>query len=257
MWEYDIRQNKWWGTNPDFPGTARRYLVSFTIGDSAYVGLGQTAAYSLHDDFYIFNAKTKSWEPDALVADFGERYRACAFSIDNCGYIVGGLQVNHLMNDVWRYKRVGGSGIWEQMHDFPVPIDGGICIYNDERVFVGFGENSESASTLWEYHSLSDTWTEFTKLPSELKTTISSGAILENTELNASYLYFLDNDNYIWELNLSTKIWEKKLAIPDVFLFDDETGGYQLMMTAKGASSIYIGLGYQPYFYVYHPFWDN
>jgi hypothetical protein len=257
LWEYDLRQNKWWGTNPDFPGTARRYLVSFTIGDSAYVGTGQSAAYTLYDDFYIFNGKTKEWQTTVIHSGIGERYLAGAFSYDNCGYIVGGQELTQMMNDVWRYKISNGTGAWEKMNNFPVPIIGGICMFNEKRVFVGFGDNSESVGKIWEYHPMSDSWTEFTTLPSALNSVFISGAILENKEQNTDYLYFVNGDNNIWELNLNTKAWKQKQDLPEVFLYEDGSGGNQIMMTAASGSSIYIGLGYQPYFYEYHPFWDN
>jgi len=57
FWEYDPTTNTWVQIQ-DFFGMARRYLVAFTIGNSAYVGLGTNGT-----NFKDF------WEFDYLLSD--------------------------------------------------------------------------------------------------------------------------------------------------------------------------------------------
>ncbi|MDR1762348.1 MAG: hypothetical protein LBR64_00110 [Dysgonamonadaceae bacterium] len=256
-WEYDISLNKWWGTAPNYPGEARRYPATFVIGDSAYVGTGQSSSATAYNDFYIFDGKIKIWNTSPITAPFDVRFQAMAFSLDNKGYVLGGQFLGRSMDDVWQYSYASGTGQWTQMNDFPVNIYGGICVSDGKRAFAGFGDNADARATLWEYNAASDAWTEFASLPEGMASKFFSAALLTRSYDQTEYLYAVDGDNMVWELDLQTRRWSEKRMLPEVFLFDDGTAGNQTMLVAPNGSAVYVGLGFKPYFYAYHPFWDN
>jgi hypothetical protein len=255
IWEYDVEQNKWWGSLPTFPDAARRYPVAFVIGNNAYIGTGQSSASVAYNDFYIFNGTTKTWDANPVESSFDIRYQASAFSHDNKGYVFGGQYLGQAKNDVWQYSEETGE--WTRKNDFPVNFYGGICLYNKNRIFAGFGDNADSKSILWEYNPQTDTWNVFTQLPDEITSRIYSGVIINNPINGVEMIYIIDGQNIIWELNLSDKSWRKKRALPDIFKYEDGSGGNQILLTTENGNTIYTGLGFQPYFYEYHPFWDN
>jgi hypothetical protein len=256
VWEYDIRRNVWMQSEDlKFIGGIRRCPVTFVIGDTAYVGTGERANGVEHSNFYTFNGKSKKWNQMPLASTEGalrisERYQAAGFGLNNKGYVVGGYSINHALSDVWQYSAENG-GYWTKLHDFPVDFYAGICAYNDERVFVGFGNSVQSRKTLWEYDAKTDIWNEFAQLPDSIEKRIYSGVLIQDR------IYIVDGDNDIWELNLSDKTWKKKRTLPAVFLKEDGNGGDQNLIVVPNSNSIYVGLGLTEYFYEYRPLWDN
>src|SRR6056297_2268354 len=74
-----------WTAATDFTGAGRSGAVSFTIGDYAYVGLGQDAD-NYYADFYKYDPSTDSWEQ---ISDFpgAARADAVAFTVNGIAYV--------------------------------------------------------------------------------------------------------------------------------------------------------------------------
>jgi hypothetical protein len=250
VWRYD--GNQWWNDLDDIPGNERRFPVAFTINDSlAYVGTGQGLYNSRrisYGDFYIFNGTTGRWTEIETPAEM-PRHEAVAFSLNNKGYVVGGNTEDEIFKDVWEYSFSNGVGSWKKCNDFPSLFYGGICVYDKERVFAGFGNNSETENTLWEYDAVDDRWTKFvTTTPVDRQgghAKIRAGQIIRDR------IYLLDVANIIWELDLTTREYKQKSALPNDFPSQNE----QYMFFIDDA--IYFGLGGTKLFYRYYPFWDN
>jgi hypothetical protein len=255
IWEYNIAENKWWGTIENFPGDARRYPVSFVIGNSAYIGTGQKAYETIFNDFFRFDGVSRTWDNQTIVPEdeteeMQKRYQAIAFSLHNKGYVVGGTSPSKNMNDVWQFFISDNNiGKWKKMNNFPVPLYGGISISNENTTYVGFSENIESRRILWKYIEETDSWEEFVQLPDKIEKRISSGVIIQDR------IYIIDVNNVIWELSIPNKIWTEKMTLPDEVQHSDEFG--QCLFTTSNSNSIYVGLGFSQHFYEYHPLWDN
>ena len=248
-WSYNIATNRW---NQDAPflGDFRRDPVVFTIENLAFVGTGSRTNAQAYNDFYQFDANSGKWTEIPTPDNFEARYEATAFSLNGKGYVVGGYLANRQnLNDVWQYTYSNTGGFWEQKGNFPADFSGGISIRGNNRVFVGFGDNSESKRILWEYDEKTDSWSEFTTLPDKVQTKIYSGVIIRNT------IYIVDKESQIWTLDLSDKTWDKKTDLPHALFYGD--GGYQTLLTTGNSNSIYVGLGYNKYLYEYRPLWDN
>lgn len=249
VWRYD--GSRWWNDIDNIPGNERRYPVAFTINDSlAYVGTGQGIFNSQrvsYGDFYIFDRTAERWTEIETPAEM-PRHEAVAFSLNNKGYVVGGHTEDEIFKDVWEYSLGNAAGSWKKCNDFPCLFYGGVCIYDKERVFAGFGNNNETENTLWEYNAVEDEWTEFVSLPvypNGNPAKIRAGQIMRNR------MYLLDVNNVIWELDLTTGKYKQKSMLPKEF--PPQTEQYMFLIS----DAIYVGLGGTSLFYKYDPFWDN
>jgi len=249
-WEYNIANNTW-NQMEYFSGDYRIYPVTFTIGNSAFVGTGWRASGVAFNDFYRYDNTSNLWTAIATPDNLEARYKAVAFSLNGKGYLVGGLSLRSgALKDVWQYNVKDSS--WQRKNDFPVSFSGGINICGNNRVFAGFGEASESARILWEYNEGTDRWNEFSVLPDTVGKIIYSGVIVGN------FIYIVDENNVIWTCNTSgTKTWTKKTDLPSAFLNNDGKGGNQTLLTTGDSNSVYVGLGFTKLLYEYRPLWDN
>ena len=254
-WEYSIATDHW-SQKESFPGDNRIYPVAFSIGNYVFVGTGLKAAGVAHKDFYRYDSSVSenSWLEIATPDDLEARYEAVAFSLNGKGYLVGGLLADRdrdALDDVWQYDP--GNDSWKKKNPFPAHFSGGISIYNNNRVFVGFGDASDTR-ILWEYNEATDSWNEFiTTLPDKVVKKIYSGVIVQNI------LYIVDGDNTIWACDISneTKTWKRKTDLPLDLLKVDGDGGNQTLLSTGNSNSIYVGLGFNKLLYEYHPLWDN
>jgi hypothetical protein len=250
IWRYN--GSRWWNDLSNIPGPERRHAVAFTINDSlAYVGTGSgiEGLYRIaYGDFYRLDATARRWSEIETPPEM-PRYEAIAFGLNNKGYIVGGRSPeNEAFQDMWEYSIDSGVGIWKKCNDFPNPFYAGVCIYNQERVFAGFGSNSESENILWEYNAVNDEWTEFIAPPIDRQ---GNPAKIRAGQIIRDKMFLLDAANIIWELDLRTKQYKQKSALPREFPLQNE----QYMFSMYDV--IYFGLGGTSLFYKYYPFWDN
>jgi len=244
---YRFDGTRWWYDIDTISG-ARGYPVAFTINDSlAYVGTGYGPGGIVFGDFYVFNGNTHSWNgtPIQTPAEM-PRYNAVAFGLNNKGYVVGGNTGNGISKDVWEYSIANGIDTWRKMNDFPYPFFGGLSFSNNERVFVGFG-NDNTVDSLWEYNIATDSWKVFASSPTNSQ---GEQAVILSGVITNDKIYLLDVTNIIWELDLTTGKYKQKSKLPD------DLPVRQHMFSVGGA--IYVGLDETTgLFYRYYPLWDN
>ncbi|MBL0134281.1 MAG: IPT/TIG domain-containing protein [Chitinophagaceae bacterium] len=105
-----------WNRKSDFPGDGRANLVSFTIGNKAYVGLGDSNG-PFYNDLYEYDASTNSWTKKANLPGPGLN-RATAVAAGGKGYIICGTEPGSIIkNDLWEYNP--SSNAWTKKADFP------------------------------------------------------------------------------------------------------------------------------------------
>jgi len=245
-WTYDFSEDRWIAYS-DYPGEKRVQAASFVIDNSAYLGMGfSPGAY--YNNFYMTEDE-QSWESAVVTSPMLAKAECVGFSLDSYGYIVGGrIIAANVYAEVWRYSPTS-TPHWRQMNDFPTRIYSGIGFAWEDSAFVGFGidRDGKTIKNIWKYDQGTDTWELFTTAPDKFgRAFAGSGVIIED---NA---YFVDNQNIIWELNLSTREWREKTLLPDTFSKNEI---YSQYLFAHG-HSLYIGLNNTDLFYEYKPFWD-
>ncbi len=204
-------EGRWTRLN-DFPGADRRYGVSFTLEDIAYVGLGLSNNFDLLDDFWKYDEKNDSW---TQISSFpgGPRYGAVVVAIDTKAYIIGGVNEEDVnLNEIWEFNSSGET--WLRKDDFPgdarrSPI--GFSIKN--RGFFGGGRAIRNFDyfdflDFWCYNAEFDTWNRLKDLPSDIGT-ISSFRQPFADDNEAFYITFHSSRKY----NPTIDIWEEFRAL--------------------------------------------
>lgn len=106
LWEYKPSIDQW-AQLPSFPGGVRYQLSSFSIGYSAFVGLG-TDQDLYRNDIWKFDATINQWTE---MSNFpaSERAGATSFTIGERGYICMGTN-GGMLDDLWEYNPI--SDLW-------------------------------------------------------------------------------------------------------------------------------------------------
>ena len=140
FWEYDPVSDKWTQL-PDYPGKANIYAAAFTVNDRIFVGTGcdgDNAVGHANSDFWEYNSSTKIWTRKSDFAG-GKINSAIAFSINNYGYLGGGIREDGNSTDksFWEYDPVKDK--WSKkayMLDFST---GGVYYSNGNKGYFGIG----------------------------------------------------------------------------------------------------------------------
>jgi N-acetylneuraminic acid mutarotase len=154
-----------WFAAVDFEGQRRAGAVSFTIGNTAFVGLGYDGD-DYFNDFYSYNADNGFWED---VADFPGvlRESAVAFTIGDRGYVGLGRNrdlATEELADFWEYN--SATNEWRQLNDFPSARYGAVAFAISNRGYVGTGFDGDYyLSDFFEYIVEEDRWSEIRGYP--------------------------------------------------------------------------------------------
>lgn len=175
LWEYDPVADTWTARAP-FPGGNRTGFSAFALNGSAYVGCGRTT--SDHKDFFAFDPTTNTWSPAPPIWDDLGRSHALAFTIDDSGYLLGGVRgANPIRDGVWRFgpASAAASGAWIQRPFLPAAgRTGAIAFSIGEKGYVGGGGSN---TDFWEYDPATMQWTARAPLPGPVEEGFSIGGL--------------------------------------------------------------------------------
>lgn len=180
FWKYDPVADKWTQIE-DFPGEERRDAVAFAIGDYGYVGTGISKDGLLHKDFYMFNAKTGTWDKENMGFIGEARYGATAFVVDNMAFVCLGFAGGKVSDNSRFIPGADGKGSWTAMqalankpnnkqdkdygriprhHAFSFVSNRG----RDGKSFA-YVSGGDNVVTTWRYDHTRDTWHQRESLP--------------------------------------------------------------------------------------------
>lgn len=230
-----------WFAAVDFEGQRRSGAVSFTIGNTAFVGLGSDGD-DYFNDFYSYNADNGYWDD---VPDFPGTLResAVAFTIGDLAYI--GLGYNHDLQtkdrelaDFWEYNSTKKE--WRQLHDFPSARFGAVAFAIGNRGYVGTGNDGDYyLSDFYEYIPEEDRWSEIRGYPGGKRqgglaiTFNGKGYVCTGTN-NGSY------KSDMWAYTPETNQWTDLSLDSD----DDDEDQYDLFVAAVQRHDA-VGFTYQ------------
>lgn len=103
-----------WTQRASFPGMERTGAFYFSINNYGYTGTGEDSAFSLRNDFWMYDPDNDQW---IRKADFpgGARKFATAFSMNNKGYAGTGITDTAMMKDFWEYDPAADA--WNRIQD--------------------------------------------------------------------------------------------------------------------------------------------
>lgn len=247
FWEWDQASNAW-TQKPDFPSTARRKAIGFSIGTKGYIGCGQDAS-GYKKDFYEFDPTTNTW---TTKTNFGGTARAGAvsFVIGSKGYVGTGYDQNGYFPDFWEYNPSSNS--WTQKANL---IGGASANRGNSfgfasatKGYLGAGDNGSTGKLdLYEYDPGTDTWVQkansFTADRTEAAAFCINGIGYAGTGAIATN-YYQDLRTYI----PSTNTWTANTSLTG----SKRKGAVAFSIGAKG----YIGTGITSSFLALKDFWE-
>lgn len=208
FWEYDPTTNAW-AQIANFPrGTSS--ATAFTIDNKGYVAGGGAVASPFGTNAMNYSAvyapTTNTWKQ---IADMPKRTTgAIGLSMDNKGYIIGGIMSNDLSTavmDVQMYDPLLDN--WTLKNPAPIPLTAVAGVILDGIAYIGPGYSAPN--TFLAYSPKEDTWTFLPQLPGK-----GGGDFLSFTHKGKIYLGFgsvvpniMDIQSNIWQYDPSTQEW--------------------------------------------------
>jgi N-acetylneuraminic acid mutarotase len=204
-----------WNRKTDFPGDGRTNLVSFTIGNKAYVGLGDSNG-PVYNDLYEYDAATNTWTKKANLPGTGLN-RATAVSAGGKGYVICGTSPGSILkNELWEYDPVVNN--WTKKADLPTSgrfYAAGFSINN--KIYFGTGQaaplgSPETYKDWWEYNPASNTWAAKKDIPFGAITNAQTFVIGTKAYLGATP--YSNPTNGFWEYEATTDTWTRLSDFP-------------------------------------------
>ena len=132
------------------------------------------------------------------------------------------------------------QGVWEQLADFGGGIRFGTASFTiDEKAYVfGGSNNSVFHNDLWEYDSLTDSWTQKTSMPSGVRSNAIAFSIGNKGYVGCGYGYGSTFYFDFWEYDPSSNTWSQIADYP-AESFSGLSAGVGFSIGGKG----YVGTG--------------
>ncbi len=227
----------YWTQKASFPGGARLWAISFSIGTKAYVGTGSLSTF-FYNDFWEWDEPTNTWTQKANFPG-APREGASAFSIGNKGYITTGwdgvnFTLSSYYNDLWEWNQA--TNTWTPKANLPGPpryVATAFAIGSKGYVGLGLSAAWNYLNDLWEYNPTTDSWIQ--------KNNFGTGIdMVSGFVIDSSYYMGTGHDVSVvhadfWEWNLATGLWTQKANFPGTARCD--AAGFSIC--GKG----YIGTG--------------
>lgn len=154
-----------WTQLPDFPGTPRDDAAAFTAVNGVYVGTGLDNGFQYTNDWYFFSMSEWAWSTVASLPASGRQY-ACAFAMEENGYLFGGVDASGPLNELWCYNTT--TDTWTERTPLPGQGRYASAVFTiDDKAYVCTGMFSGGIPTneVWEYDHVTDTWTQRAPVP--------------------------------------------------------------------------------------------
>jgi N-acetylneuraminic acid mutarotase len=144
LWEYKPSNNQWI-QRANFPGGVRYQMLSFVVGNKAYVGMGIDQNI-FKKDVYCYDPGANNWQTIAPFPGY-ERGSASTFSLEERGFIClgnnGGLLTDLIeynpKTDTWTLRaEYGGSG-----------RKSAVAFVIDDKAYVGTGKGYSGKKDSW------------------------------------------------------------------------------------------------------------
>ncbi|PAW93142.1 hypothetical protein CKK33_06400 [Mucilaginibacter sp. MD40] len=227
LWEFDT-VNGIWLKKSDFRGGVRYAGVSFTIGNTGYVGTGLDQSGNVKNDLWAYDASTNAWTQKADLPGEGRGY-AVGFTADGKGYVGTGLNSGKKpLNDFYRYDPSTNS--WTQTASISGARSQAFAFVINNKGYVG---NGTGTSNLQMYDPSTNIWIAKAGIPSY--TSIGGAAFSINGKGYAGLgMQNTTPDKRVYEYTPSSDTWT---ALPDMGAVS--VGGIGFAVGSTG----YFGLG--------------
>ena len=199
----------------DFPGGARYYAASFSIGTKVYIGLGYADGDLPKRDFWEWDQVTDAWTKKADYPGNASS-GAVGFSIGTKGYIGTGSNFSTIgvTNEFWEYDPL--TNTWAEKSSLPADSGRAYAVGFSIGIkgYIGTGTWYDGISRsnyqdFWEWDQTTNLWTKKADYPGNA----SSGAIGFSIGTKGYIGTGGNGTPYskdFWEWDQVTDVWTKK-----------------------------------------------
>ncbi|XOV67227.1 MAG: kelch repeat-containing protein [Fluviicola sp.] len=152
-----------WTTKDSVNGQPRSVASSFVLNGEGYV-LGGLDHDGFRRKMYSYDFWTDDWDDElsigGLSGDGLERGSACAFAVNNKGYIcLGQGETNPFFGDMWEYDP--STETWSQKANFiGTPRRQAVCFVLDDMAYIGTGIDANGLQKdMYRYDPSTNIWT--------------------------------------------------------------------------------------------------
>ncbi len=141
----------------EFEGNARTEAVSFTIGDTSYIGTGYDGT-NRYVDFWAYDPVKNFWIQRAQFPGVA-RNSAVGFAVGTKGYIATGYDGLNRLNDNWEYNSANNT--WTRKADFGgSPRYDAVAFGINDKGYISTGFDGGHTKDLWEFTPATNTWAQ-------------------------------------------------------------------------------------------------
>jgi N-acetylneuraminic acid mutarotase len=246
-----------WEKKSDFLGGDREKAVAFSLGDFGYIATGVDTAEITRDDLWRYEPETDTWTQMANLPG-PPRRNAISFTINSFAYVGTGLsdddpEIGTYLNDLWRYDPVLNE--WDSMAPYPGGLGTGMyygtafSIGNSGFICGGKIGSNNYLAELWEYNSVTDSWTERPPFPGGDRYQLCSFSLEGMGYVGLG----TDNDIFrkdFWQYNPETFLWLSRTDFPGTERAQSST------FTIKSTGFVIFGLdgGYKDELWSFNPY---
>ncbi|MFH1161243.1 MAG: kelch repeat-containing protein [bacterium] len=200
----------------DFP-SGRYFLTSFTIGDTAFVGLGSNDMMGLtySSEWFRYDPENDSWDS---LNDFpgGGRYAPTTFVVNNQAYLCFGVDDTHTwLSEVWKYSQT--TDTWERKADFPGgPRYHAASFVIDSMAYIMGGSYNNGWDYLndtWQYNPTTDNWSQILDIP-EVPRTAAVSFVVNNIAFVGTGTDYFETFKTFWCYDPVTLTWNPSAFLP-------------------------------------------
>ena len=229
-----------WVNRFDADFSSRTEAVSFTIGDTAFVGTGYDGTNTLNDFWKLTVSATGTdfhWVQLASLPLSAARTSAVGFGTATRGYISTGKAADAAtrLNDTWEYNPATNS--WTQKANFGgTPRYDAVAFSINNKGYITTGYDGNYTKDFWVYDPGADNWTQLAGF-SGFKRSQAVAFVYQN---KAYVCTGVDNTVYpndFWVYDPTAGSWTQKRSISNVSTetYDD---AYSSITRANGASFV-------------------
>lgn len=220
FWKYSPTTSNW-TRMADFPGEKRYGVLGFSIGNSGYIGMGNSSGLAPFKDMWQYNASTNQWKK---LSDFPGEARAfpLCFIINGKAYVgMGGNNFlsNPYLSDFWEYDP--SNDTWKALNNFPGIARGAgfVSFTNNGKGYYGLGVSIRTPTyglkDFWEYNPLTDSWLQKNDFVVSDYRYFCTGTYLKGKAyLMGGHSLQGGNLSECWEYNFKADTWNQRRDIP-------------------------------------------
>jgi len=205
-WQYDPGSDSWTQI-ADFGGGKRYHSTAFTIGEFAYIGLGEDDDDNYFNDYWRYVPGLNIWQPIASYPG-NPRRGATSFVIGDFGYVGTGQSDFGYEDDFYRYDPVLNQ--WFSIADFIGEArSAAVAFANGTSGYVGTGHViGDDTKDFYEYDSNTDTWTQKADVGTTFRQD-ATGFVVNGKGYIGTGNDVDGNFNYkdFWEYDFQNNIW--------------------------------------------------